>query len=295
VNISMPTLADRAMLVYVSISCWSARKLDKKQTQKTVAEAGATADAARVNKHLLANADSALKKIQQKANQIRDYLEANTLPWDDAGNRLLSNEQSLVVVGQLHTLEQEFKALVDEFIEEYPVLRAEAVKNLGDMGDDSDYPQPDQVRAKFKVSVTFSPLPVSFGDVRTGMSAEQAKVWQSVFEDKVKAQANRALRSAYDRLREHLAKYVDRLQPREDDPERVRVFRDSMVENLRETCDLLDSLNVFDDPELRQLNRHVRRGIAAHDPETLRGSVEVAEMVRREADDVLKRMEEFLL
>lgn len=294
-DISIPQLADRAMLVYVSISCWSARKLDKKQTQKTVAEAGATADAARVNKHLLANADSALKKIQQKANQIRDYLDSNTLPWDDAGNRLLSNEQSLLVVGQLHALDQEFRQLVDEFIDEYPVLRAEAVKNLGDMGDDSDYPQPDQVRQKFKVSITFSPVPVSFGDVRTGMSAEQAQAWQSVFENKVRDQTNRALRAAYERLRENLSKYVDRLKPREDDPGRVQIFRDSMVESLRETCDLLDSLNVFDDAELRQINRHVRSGIAAHDPDTLRGSVEVATLVQREAADVLQRMEAFLL
>ncbi|MCJ5690423.1 hypothetical protein LPJ08_29135, partial [Klebsiella pneumoniae] len=109
-TVSIPTLSTRAMLVYVKISVWSARKLDKKQTQKTIKDAGATNDAARVNKHLLANADAKLREVQRVANQIRAYVDANTLPWDDAGNRLVSNDRALIVVGELHNLQQQFQA-----------------------------------------------------------------------------------------------------------------------------------------------------------------------------------------
>ena len=82
-NVSIPTLADAAGLCYVRVSIWSARKLDKKQTQKSLAAANATNDGGRFNKHLLANADAKLKEVQRKGNQIRDYVEANTWTPDE--------------------------------------------------------------------------------------------------------------------------------------------------------------------------------------------------------------------
>lgn len=291
-TVSIPTLSTRAMLVYVKISVWSARKLDKKQTQKTIKDAGATNDAARVNKHLLANADAKLREVQRVANQIRAYLDANTLPWDDAGNRLLSNDRALIVVGDLHNLHQEFNRAVDEFVQEYPVLRAQALYNLGDMANDEDYPQPDVVRSKFSVRISFNPVPANFGDVRIGMSEEQARAWQRHFETNVQRQVNDALRAAWERLREALARYSDRLQL--DTDGKLRVFKNSMVENLRETCALLASLNVFGDPDLEAVTRQVQRDIAAFDADELRHSPAVAMSVKADVDAVLQKMQAFL-
>lgn len=289
-----PNLTDAAMLVYVKISVWSARKLDKKQTQLTIAGAGATNDAARVNKHLLANADAKLKEINRKANQIRDFIETNTLPWDDAGNRLLSNDMALTVVGPLHQHEVEFAALVDEFVAEYPVLRAQAVANLGDMGDDSDYPQPDVVRGKFAVRISFSPVPLDFGDVRMGMTESQAKAWQSLHENNIKRQTNEALRAAYGRLIKILERYSERLTPRPDDPEKVQKFRSDMVEQMRETITALASLNVFGDPELDRILQQLRKSVAPFEADHLRESVGTALLVKSEVDDCLRAMQELL-
>lgn len=291
-SVSIPNLSDRAMLCYVSLSIWSARKLDKKQTLKTIAAAGATNDAARVNKHLLANADEALRAIQRKGNEIRAYIESNTLPWDDAGNRLLSNEQALAVVGHVGQLEIEFNELVDEFVMQYPALRAQAVANLGGMGDDSEYPQPDEVRSKFKVKVSFTPLPTGFGDLRVGMSEQQAKAWQSHFEAVVRNQTEDALKAAWERLRNNLAKYSDRLTPQEDG--KPAIFRDSMVESLRDTVQLLSSLNVFDNDELARTCDYVSREIARYEPDTLRNSPAAAALVKSEADELLAKMKEML-
>lgn len=287
-QVSIPDLTSRAMLCYVQVRLWSARKLDKKQTLKAIEGAGATADAARVNKHLLANADDALKNIQRKANAIRDYIDANTLPWDDAGNRLLSNEQALVVVGKAKILQDEFTELVNEFVNQYPILRAQALHNLGDMANDEDYPQPDVVRSKFGVTISFNPLPSGFGDIRVGMSEQQASAWQRHFEGNVKRQMNAAIMSAWDRLRENLVKYSDRLKLK--DGEKAEIFRDSMVTNLRETCALLASLNVFGDPELDRVVAMVNREIAVYEPDQLRNSRATAEHVKGEVDAVLANL-----
>lgn len=293
-NVSIPTLADSAALCYVRVSIWSARKLDKKQTQKSLTAAGATNDGGRFNKHLLANADAALKEVARKGNQIRDYVEANTLPWDDAGNRLISNVQMLSTVGDLANLQQEFNDAVDAFVAEYPVLRAEAIHNLGDMGNEDDYPQPDVVRGKFSVSVSYSPLPVGFGDIRQGMTQSQAQAWQSHFEGNVKAQVNGALASAWERLKESLERYSDRLQPRDgDNADKMRIFKDTMVEGLRDTLTLLEGINVFGDADLIKTCADVRASVAHIDAGQLRSSPAIAVTVKSEVDEILARMKAF--
>ncbi len=293
-TVSIPTLADAAALCYVRVSIWSARKLDKKQTQKSLTSAGATNDGGRFNKHLLANADAALKEVQRKGNQIRDYVDANTLPWDDAGNRLISNVQMLTTVGDLARLQGEFNDAVDAFVAEYPVLRAQAIANLGTMGDDSDYPQPDVVRSKVSVKVSYSPLPTGFGDIRQGMTQQQAAAWQSHFEGNVKAQVNGALSNAWGRLRESLERYSDRLQPRSgDDADKMRIFKDTMVEGLRDTLTLLNGLNVFGDANLSQICAEVSSRVASIDAGALRSSPATAVSVKMDVDEILRRMKAF--
>lgn len=293
-TVSLPDLTKTAMLAYVSISVWSARKLDKKQTIKTVTDAGATSDGARVNKHLLASADSLLRDVQRKANEIRNYVDANTLPWDDAGNRLVSNDRALLVVGEINKLNAEFNDAVDAFVQEYPVLRAQALHNLGDMANDEDYPQPDVVRAKFSMKLSFNPLPTGFGDIRVGMTETQAKAWQSHFEGNVKAQMQTAIKSAWERLRENLQRYSDRLKLKDDGSGKMEIFRDTMVSSLRETVALLSSLNVFNDPELDRITTRVSRDIASFDPDALRTSVATAVSVKSEADAILEHMRALL-
>jgi hypothetical protein len=293
-NISIPDLSKTAMLVYVSISCWSARKLDKKQTLKTTTDAGATSDGARVNKHLLASADSLLREVQRKANEIRNYVDVNTLPWDDAGNRLVSNDRALVVVGEISQLNEEFNKSVDDFVREYPLLRAQALHNLGDMANDEDYPQPDVVRSKFSMKLSFNPLPTGFGDIRVGMTEAQAQAWQSHFEGNVKTQMNLAIRNAWERLRENLQRYSDRLKLKEDGSGKMEIFRDTMVSSLRETVALLTSLNVFNDPELERVTSKVSREIASFEPDALRNSVATSTLVKSEADALLDHMRAIL-
>lgn len=289
----IPNISQSAMLVYVRVSVWTARKLDRKQSKKLVDGANAVDDAARVNKHLLASADEKLRKVTAQGNKLRDFIVAKTVPWDDAGNRLLPNTVALQTVGDIEAMKSEFDQLVDEFVQEYPILRAQALHNLGDLGVDEDYPQPDEIRDKFRVRVTYTPVPVNFGDVRTGMTPEQAAAWQSHFEQRVKDQVNDALADAWSRLRERLEQYSDRLTLRDGkDGPRVGIFRDSMVENLRETLDLLESLNVFGDQSLISTAKLVRDQIANRDPAQLRGTVE-SQVVKTAVDDILKRMSDF--
>jgi hypothetical protein len=289
-NVSIPTLADSAMLCYLRVSVWSARKLDKKQTAKTIDDAGATSDAARVSKHLLANADKLLKDVQRKASELRDFVDSNTLPWNDAGQRILSNDKALTFVGPFENKVKEFNVLVADFVDAYPALRQQALQNLGDMANNDDYPPADVVRSKFAVKLSFDPMPTGFGDMRLGMSEQQAKAWQAHFEGNVKTQMNAALETAWSRLREDLEKYSDRLKVK-DGGDKCEIFRDTMVTNLRETCALLSSLNVFGDENLQKITQKVSLEIAKFEPETLRTQPSAAKYVKGEVDNILSQMQ----
>ena len=82
------SIASSAMLVELSISTWTARKLDKAVTEEVNLTKGASRRAARVNKNLLADTPQ-LDSIQKLASEVRTWLHANTMPWSDQGPRLI--------------------------------------------------------------------------------------------------------------------------------------------------------------------------------------------------------------
>lgn len=293
-NISITSIHDRAMLVYLRIQSWSARKLDTKATKDLTKDKGATSDAARVNKHLLAASDEKLRAIQKIGDEARKYIDANTLPWDDAGNRLLSNSKSIGVVTELTNIEKRYIAAVDEFLQDYPNLRTQALANLGDLANESDYPHADQLRSKFSFRLSFSPVPTSFGDDRTGLQPEQVKALEAHYQANASRQVGDALMSAWSRLRENLQHYSDRLREKDDGSGKMQIFRDSMVENLRETCALLRDLNVFDDEGLDRMRLRVERDIAGFDADDLRDNRGLSFAVRAEVDLVLDHMKQML-
>lgn len=292
-GINVVTLHDKAMLAYISVSTWSARKLDKKATSKVTTGAGATSDAARVNKHLLAAADDSLKKIAKIGTDARRFLEANSLPWDDAGNRLLDNIKALEVVGRITQMEQDYRDAVDAFIVEYPLLRAQAIDNLGELAAQEDYPQPDQLRHKFAMRLSLSPLPEGFGDTRTGLSDVQVGALQRQFEARIRMQFHVAIEDAWKRLRLVVAAIAERMDNTAD-PQKRKIFRDSLFENAKETCLLLKSLNVFEDPQLEQVRYEVEHYLLQHEPEAVRASVDVADTLAFKANEILDRMKDIL-
>lgn len=286
------TLHDTSMLAYVSVRVWSARKLDRKATKRLTDEAGASTDAARVNKYLLSNADAQLKVIQRLARLARETLINRSLPWDDAGNRLVSNLDTFGLLGELYAIEQDFDAAVDAFCAEYPRLRELALQSLGDMAAAEDYPPVEVVREKFAIKSTLQPLPAGFSDSRVGLSPEQQAALAIHYETQSAERYEGALTAAWERLRDNVERFVDRLEL--DEEGKPKVFQASLVTNLRETMELLKNLNVFDSPDLERMRYQIEDTLCRHDPETLRTSSSAADMARTSAAALVQRLNDLL-
>lgn len=274
-------LRNRAILVYLKVSCWSARKLDRNASAKAVEDAGATADSIRANKNLLASADAKLRAIAKHGADMRRELEAKTTPWDDAGNRLLPNSRAMEVIARMAEMREQFEVLVDEFVAEYPMLRAQALHNLGDLANDDDYPEPHVVRDKFDVSLTYAPMAGQFeGDLRIGLSDQQVAALEQHMQVRMQQQMATALGTLWQRVGESVAHLAERMTP--DESGKSKKFRDSMIDNLRELVNDLRALNVFDDESLEDARRTLA-ALSAYSADQLRTDVAAREHVRTEA------------
>ena len=89
-------------------------------------------------------------------------------------------------------------------------------------------------------------------------------------EQQIEERLHGAVGDLYHRFGEAVERVSERLQ--EDDNGKPLVFRDSMIENIRELVDVVPRLNIFGDDELARLCEQVKDKIASVDPETLRPS-----------------------
>lgn len=282
-------LYQSSLLVYVTASVWTARRLDKGATKKLTDDANAVESAARVNKHLLADADAMLKRITATAQAARRLVDERTLPWDDSGMRITSNAGALKLVAEFEGVRSEFYNHVDEFIKHYPELRERALVSLGALADPEEYPEPEALRDRFRLRLALTPVAETFVTAtREGITREQTDLLERHYQQRVREQQETALAAAWERLRSDAQRLADRLEPGADG--KRQVLRDAVVTNLRETAETLSTLNVFQSTELDNVCQEVQSLLRGIDAADLRDDSGLAKRVQEEANAIVSKL-----
>lgn len=277
------SIASSAMLVELSISAWTARKLDKKVSTQVDLDKHAKTRAGNYNKNLLAGTGF-LDTITKYAANARAWHLSQTLPWSDNGIRLLPMSNFLTYKENLVTLEKNYQALVDKFIVAYPNLVSAAAFQLGDLFDRTEYPEADTIARKFKFNVNYLPVPMA-GDFRVDIGEEAKAELVQNCERAYTDRLNNAMKDAWGRLHECLTRMSERLS--DDDNGNRKVFRDSLVENAVELVDLLKHFNLTGDANMEQARTELAVAIMNHDAEDLRESHMAREAVKNKVDAIL--------
>src|SRR5262249_9732313 len=110
-------LSRKAVLVSLSISQWSGRKLDRVITDETNARYNARQDAGRYNKLLLDGAH--LATIGNAAGAARTLFYQYTKPWLDEGTRILPNVLYMEFANKFREVKREFETAADDFCRDY--------------------------------------------------------------------------------------------------------------------------------------------------------------------------------
>lgn len=241
-----------AMLVSLNIRQWEGRKLDKAATAKVTLDANASANAARVTKSLVSKA--ALAEIAAIAGKARAEHYRRALPWSDGGTRVLSNVGYLAYCEAMRGLRDEFNQAVERFLVGYPDFVESARLDLGDLFDAGDYPSAGEIKARFMFPrPRIFPIP-SASDFRVDIGAEFIADERREIEASLRELTETAIRDVFSRIAETVGTMAEKLKafkPAGGKGGKAQgIFRDSLIENVRELVAVMPSLNITGDSRL---------------------------------------------
>lgn len=285
-------LSERAMLVNLHISTWTARKMDRKAT-KAVADMfnvrkptdvleefrdrsiaadklrGSTRKVGSYHKQLVFSAT--LERLIQHVTAVRTEHYRRTLPWLDNGARIVTVDGYMGYIEYMRTANATYEDLLSQFLAEYAAERVRAQEVLGDLWRAQDYPA--NVRDRFGFEVSFSPIPEGASDFRVKLPDSEIAALISAAQDRATAAMGNAMRDAWQRVHERVSRVAERLSDEE------ATFRDSLIDNVRDLAELLPTLNVAQDPALDEMADTLRAKLGRHTPDALRDN----QKTRREA------------
>jgi hypothetical protein len=280
----MISISSSAMLVELSISTWTARKLDKSVTDEVNTNKKASSSASRVNKHLFPEVKQ-LKDIVKYAGATRNWMYGQTLPWSDFGARLIPTANFFEFKRELDDREAKFYEMVEEFIDEYPTLISAQAFELGDMFNRDEYPTADEIRSKFRFRVSIMPVPDA-GDFRVDIGNEAMVMLKEQYEADYVDRLDSATKDIAKRLIKGLSYVADRMAA---EPEgRAKGFRSNFLNSLAETIATVRALNVTKDQALEQMASKAEQAINGLDVDTLKEMPSAREQLKSKVDDILE-------
>lgn len=286
----MQDLTTNAMLVNLSISNWTARKYDKKVTAKVAEDNHTTMDAGRYNKNLLPADNYHYKQLWKIVGEIRTWHYAQTMPWDDTGWRLLPSANFLSYSEGYKALHDKWQAAKADFLAAYPDMVKAAEQLLNGLFNPLEYPEVKDLDNLFHCHVSYRPIP-SCSDFRV----QASQLGQTAI-DEIKAEMQAAadnqladaMSDLYSRLHGAVKHMVDRLGTE------GAIFRDSLIGNVQELCDLLPRLNITGDSNLNALTLEVESKLACWQPEDLRDDKQLRQKVAGDAQKIIDDMSAFM-
>lgn len=282
-----------AFLVRLSISQWSARKLDKGATRDAAQRANA-GEKAGVKVYKSVIAADALDAIESIANAARTEHRKRTVPWAYDGPGAITAEGYPSYKATMATLEREFWAAVARFNAVYDQEREAARGFLGNLFNPADYPTSASLKERFAFSVTAEPMPQADDFRVQGLAPELV---QEIKKDIVDNNANalqNANKSAWERVIEHIEKLKMRLEGYKPAVNGAKVegkFHDSLIDNIKELVTLLPSINVANDPDLTRVAQKLT-ALTAYTAQDLRDSDALRADVVKQAGLVLAQINE---
>jgi hypothetical protein len=274
-------LQEDAMIVRFSISQWTARKFDKKASDKIASDFNVSSEVGRYNKLLISK--QALESITRAVSAVKVFHYTNTLPWDDAGGRLLPSTNFFEYSKKMRGFRDDFERAVREFVSNYDDYRDAAQKNLGAMFSNSDYPSKGEIKRKFGFSVDIEPVPYA-PDFRISLGTKDMDRIKRELEKREQDRLSAATKDLFIRLNDVVNKLFEALS------EDGKIFRNSKIDNIIDIVNILPRLNVANDPDLEALRKETKAKLCGLEPDILRNNSIARSTAAANAEEIMKKM-----
>lgn len=278
-------LSSRAMLVKLRISRWGAKTNDQDVVNEVAERKHSEASYGKYTKSLLRSEHLRAYKIAGR--ECRKIHKHYTSQWDTGVGLLPASlyfDYTKSIGEKRREADRHVKAFVAEYADQWNKGLKEYRKALGDLFNEEDYPEPKYVEKKFGIQIRIFPIqdPNDFRVQLSGDTSDKLKKeMHSDFQDSLRE----AMKEPVIRLQELVTKVHEKLA------DENAIFRDSLIENVRELVEILPKLNVLDDPDITSLIHQTKKGICSvSDTKALRHDAKYRKEVSNSAKSILKSM-----
>ncbi len=283
-------LRETMAAVRVSIQWLGTRRALSTEQRARAADAfGADATLLSAGKKLLDTAHPAFKAVTGIRGRAIAYWRGVTLPFPEAGVRLIRQQDILPFDAHFSGLRDELAAAVEELDGCYDDLKVTARQQLGRLFNPGDYP--DSLRGLFEISWEFPSVepPNYLRQLNPELFAQEQERVAARFDEAVQL-AEEAFVAELTQLLAHL---TERLQGDVDG--KPKIFRDSAISNLIEFFERFRRLNVRSNAELDALVDQARQVVQGVDPQMLRDKRPLREQVADGLQSVQNQLDQLLV
>ncbi len=276
--------------VRLSFTWFGVRKsLTTEQRAQAADTFGADGDCLSAAKRLLDTKHPAFKAVTAIKNRAIAYWRSVSLPYPEAGIRLIRQDQVEPFDSQLSWFQEELADAVDALDERYHELQAAARERLGSLYNAADYPE--SLRGLFSMDWEFPAVepPDYLMQLNPELYEQECQRVAARFDDAVQL-AEQAFVDELSKLVSHL---TERLSGQSDG--KPKVFRDSAVENLTGFFERFRDLNIGSNEQLDELVEQAQQIVQGIEPQTLRENQNLRQTFAAELTEVQSVLDDMLV
>jgi|TARA_B100000073_G_scaffold299885_2_gene265994 hypothetical protein len=281
-----------AVIVRLEISQWGGEKIDRSVSDEVANNKNASSKAGKYVKSLFAD-NEMLKEIKKVAGKARNLNKELTLPYAK-GQDLMPVTMFDFHKEKIGNLKDIFDGLVEDFLKKYERHRDRQQGRLGEMFNADDYPSVEAVREKFSMTINYEPLADNnmFDKMFGSEELEQQLIENA--ETQMQSRIDGAMHDLWERLISRVElfhhKMVNYKPAVKGESKVVDGFKDSLVENIRDLCQVLPRLNLTGDADLNNYCELVKQKLAVLDAGDLRENEVARKSAANEAQGILDAM-----
>ena len=267
--------------VRVSFTWLGVRKtLTAEQRAEAAEPFGANAQFLSAGKKLTDTSHPAYKAVTAVRGKVQAFWKSLSLPYPEPGIRLIRQNRIDDFAAKMREFQEELAEAVQALDRRYSELKATARQRLGSLFNATDYPA--SLAEMFAIEFDFPSVeaPSYLEQLNPTLYEEECRRVQGRFDE--------AVRLAEEASCAELAKLVSHLTERlsGQDDGKLKVFRDSAVENLTEFFQRFRQLNVRSNEQLDGLVADAQRVIRGVEPQDLRDNAGLRQHVATEMSRV---------
>lgn len=278
--------------VRISVRKFFARKsLTRDQVGTAANQFSADAKMLSASKSLLNTRDPAYKAVAATINRARHFWWSLTVDYPVTGIRLIRKALVETFDEEMKQIKAELDQNVEALEAKYAELRTEAVKRLGTLYNESDYPE--SMALQFSLVWDFPSVepPDDLKKLNPALyEAEKARI-AARFDEAV-SMAEESFTSELSKLVSHL---TEQLTGHDEETGKPKVFRASAVENLKSFFDRFQTLSIHSNPELDALVEAAKRTVERVDPTALRKDEAARKSISGSMAEVAARLDSMMV